>query len=311
MSIPVYIISGFLGAGKTSFINRLLADHRRLKLGLVVNELGVAAIESSLVKLKTGGLFELSSGCLCCVAPSDLGSGISALKKESPGLDAILVEASGLTHPAPVIRSLLERGESWGVRFEGLITLVDTQSFFLHENEFLLVREQINLADFIILTKTDLVSPGQIKLIKNRLSEILPHTKVWDGGKSLNWSLLLGLKKTSLEHRYEGASFQENLATKIHGVESAIFTSVKPLEPRALGMILSQLPDSIIRSKGYLWVAHPSGDSWKYLFQYTGKQKFLTSRTWEKGEPPSSALVFFGKNLPLEKLLKDLAACEI
>jgi len=84
-------------------------------------------------------------------------------------MELLILENSGLTHPAPVIRSLIDNSEKWDVSFEGLITLIDGQNFLTQENEFLLVKEQISQADFIIVSKTDLISKNELQVLIHRL----------------------------------------------------------------------------------------------------------------------------------------------
>ena len=108
-----------------------------------------------------------------------------------------------------------------------------------------------------------------------------------------------------------GNSFQELISGKIHGVDSGIYTSTKPMNPEALGAGLNALPSSIIRAKGYIYLKDLTASKWKFLFQYTGRNNSLSSRAWSKTELKQTSLVFFGQNINFDQLFMELKNCEV
>src|SRR6185369_905511 len=109
--IPVTVLTGFLGSGKTTLVNRLLKERPNTRFGLIANEFGEAAIESQLLETRREPLFELPSGCLCCVNDGELKDALKTLLKKDARVEHILVEASGLSSPGPMLGVLTGDGE--------------------------------------------------------------------------------------------------------------------------------------------------------------------------------------------------------
>lgn len=161
--IPVFILTGFLGAGKTTFLNRLLKDPALSDTAVIVNEFGETGIDHLLVEQATDGIVELSGGCLCCTVQGELAETLAGLADRLQtgrlkALARVVIETSGLADPGPVLEMLaghpvLRQAFSIG----GVISLADA----VHGEETLRdheeARAQIMLADRIIVTKTELV----------------------------------------------------------------------------------------------------------------------------------------------------------
>lgn len=314
MSKPVLLVSGFLGAGKTTFINRLLAGSRSRKLGIILNEIGAAGVETSLVRTRNGTLRELAAGCLCCVGPEDLGKGFTSLLAAAPDLEGFVVEASGLSHPGPVIRSLLDQGESWGVDYLGHLCLIPAPDLQNLASRHSLVGFQMNLADRLLLTKTEDLSGEQLASLKTLVGSLAPGIPLLSTSGFPTWDeiyqLFTGqelLSATSARPQ----PFQEALGSRIHGLDSWLFTSPWPLNPRPLRTVLEAAAPSLIRAKGYLYLAHGGAKKWKYLYQQTGNLRHLGSRPWQNREIRQTALVFYGPSLEVPGLEAALRECEV
>ncbi|NVZ67037.1 GTP-binding protein, partial [Pseudomonas gingeri] len=101
--IPVTVISGFLGAGKTTLVNHLLEQTSTLQIGIVVNEYGEVGIDAQLIVAEEPALIEINNGCVCSTVRADLLASIKTqLQRDSPPLDRLIIETSGLADPAPV-----------------------------------------------------------------------------------------------------------------------------------------------------------------------------------------------------------------
>lgn len=164
---PITLISGFLGSGKTTLLRRLLARADR-RIGVIVNEFGAIGIDGALLEQSGAGqLIELSGGCVCCVAGSDLILAIETLASSGP-LDAIAIETSGLAEPGAIVRQL----RTVDIPLDALVTLVSAADYEQALAATPLTARQIQLADLIVLTHGDLVDGQTIQRVTMRVREI-------------------------------------------------------------------------------------------------------------------------------------------
>ncbi|MCS6887208.1 GTP-binding protein [Chloroflexus sp.] len=157
---PITLISGFLGSGKTTLLRRLLTRADR-RIGVIVNEFGAIGIDGALLAQSGAGqLIELSGGCVCCVAGSDLLLAIETLIDSGP-LDALAIETSGLAEPGAIVRQL----RAASVPLDALVTLVAATDFERVLAATPLASRQIQLADLIVLTHSDLADAQTIQRV--------------------------------------------------------------------------------------------------------------------------------------------------
>lgn len=162
--IPVAIVTGFLGSGKTTLISRILRDSAFSRTAVIVNEFGEIGLDHELIASSDEALLALTTGCLCCAVRSDLVATLLDLqrRRESDEIayDRVLIETSGLADPAPILHALMtDRDIVQHHAIDGLVTVVDT----LHGEATLErhpeARRQVALADSLLLSKTDLAAP--------------------------------------------------------------------------------------------------------------------------------------------------------
>ena len=164
LPIPVAILTGFLGSGKTSLLNALLKDQMLSHAAVIINEFGDVSLDHLLVEKSDENIIELASGCLCCTIRGDLIDTMHDLlskrdREEIKAFDRIIVETTGLADPAPVLHSvmsestLLER-----CRLEGVVTVVDAFNGWATLDAHAEAVKQVSVADRIVLTKVDLLS---------------------------------------------------------------------------------------------------------------------------------------------------------
>src|SRR5713101_5728752 len=164
--IPLTVLTGFLGAGKTSLLNRLLSDPALAETAVIINEFGEIGLDHLLVKSIREGVVLLQSGCLCCTLRGDL---VEALEQLLRDLDngrvvfrRIILETTGLADPAPVLQTamahpyLVQR-----FRLDGVITVVDAVNAAATLDQHMESVKQVAVADRIVLTKTDLLTTAQ------------------------------------------------------------------------------------------------------------------------------------------------------
>lgn len=152
--VPVTIVTGFLGSGKSTLINSVLKSSKK-KFGLLVNEFGDVSLESSIIqKNEEDEIIELSNGCMCCVMRDDIIDSIKKLIERSPDLDQIIIEASGLSDPIPIAQTILQDTLNGKIRLDAIIAVVDALNAEMSMNEFIVSVSQIKNADYIVITKS-------------------------------------------------------------------------------------------------------------------------------------------------------------
>eukprot|EP01090_Pellita_catalonica_P021506 TRINITY_DN8073_c0_g1_i1.p1 TRINITY_DN8073_c0_g1~~TRINITY_DN8073_c0_g1_i1.p1 ORF type:complete len:372 (-),score=73.59 TRINITY_DN8073_c0_g1_i1:126-1208(-) len=190
--VPVTIITGFLGAGKTTFLNRILTEKHGKRIAVIQNEFGInTGLEAATVVGKDGResleYFELPNGCLCCSVRSDLVITIENLMERKENFDYIIVETSGMADPGPVASAFWLDDELESTLYlDAIITIVDVKNISRHLNnqgedaKMTEAQRQVALADKIILNKTDLIKSDalqsttkQLRVI-NAMAEMIP-----------------------------------------------------------------------------------------------------------------------------------------
>jgi G3E family GTPase len=187
--IPLTVLTGFLGAGKTSLLNRLIHDPALAETAVVINEFGEIGLDHLLVKPVRDGVVLLQSGCLCCTLRGDL---VEALEQLLRDLDngrmsfrRIILETTGLADPAPVLQTamahpyLVQR-----FRLDGVITVVDAMNAAATLDQHMESVKQVAVADRIVLTKTDLLGPAErqqaVQGLRARLGALNPSAPILD-----------------------------------------------------------------------------------------------------------------------------------
>ncbi|GAB3494951.1 GTP-binding protein [Curvibacter fontanus] len=176
--IPVTLITGFLGAGKTTLIGKLVRHPDMDRVAVVINEIGEIGIDNDLVKMSTESVSLLANGCLCCSVRTDLQDTLRELFGDRragviPDFDRVIIETTGLADPGPVIQTLSsDTMLDAHYRLDGVVTLVDAvnaRDQLAHQPES---QQQIALADRIFVTKCDLVSPEAVQELSAEIAAI-------------------------------------------------------------------------------------------------------------------------------------------
>jgi G3E family GTPase len=291
--LPVTVLSGFLGVGKTTLLNHVLHNRDGLKVAIIVNDMSELNIDSMLVKneIKLSRteekLVEMSNGCICCTLREDLIKEVALLAKQKK-FDYLLIESTGISEPIPVAQTFtFDTGEeltdlSKITQLDTMVTVVDAFNFFKdfgsadtildrkmtddrEDNRSIvnLLTDQIEFANVIVLNKLDLINTEQLNLLKGLLMKLNPDAKLIEAtnGK-INPKEILNTKLFDYEKAQQAAGWIKELnsehtpETEEFGISSFVFRSPIPFHPqRFWSFIQTQWPSNVIRSKGIFWLA--------------------------------------------------------
>ncbi len=177
--IPVTVLTGYLGAGKTTLLNRILSEDHGKKFAVIVNEFGEIGIDNDLVVGADEEVFEMNNGCICCTVRGDLIRIIEGLLRRKGHFDAIIVETTGLADPAPVAQTFFV-DETIGAKtsLDAVVTVADAKWLAARLKDAPEAKNQIAFADVILLNKTDLVTPDELKDVELRIRAINPYARL-------------------------------------------------------------------------------------------------------------------------------------
>lgn len=291
--LPVTVLSGFLGAGKTTVLNHILNNREGLKVAVIVNDMSEINIDAATVKNEISlnraeeKLVEMSNGCICCTLREDLLVEINRLAKEAR-YDYLVIESTGISEPLPVAETFTfadEDGVSLSdiAHLDTMATVVDAFNFLkdydqakdLHEvGESLgeedersvadLLIEQVEFADVLLISKIDLVSDDELKRLQSILKTLNPDANqvpIENGQVPLEQVLATG--KFSFEKAQQAAGWLKELRgehvpeTEEYGIGSFVFDARLPFHPKRFYDFLhsEDLAGKLIRSKGFFWLA--------------------------------------------------------
>ena len=176
--LPVTILTGFLGSGKTTLINYLLQHNRDEKIIIIENEFGPINLDSGLLQVDTNiEIVEMTNGCICCSIQGELTDALHKLHQQRLDgkieFDRLIIETTGLADPAPILQTFfIDDLVRETIKLDAVITLVDSEHILQHLNEHRVASSQIGFADRIILTKTDRITDEQKNLALKRIHQI-------------------------------------------------------------------------------------------------------------------------------------------
>jgi G3E family GTPase len=314
--IPVTIISGFLGAGKTTLVNHVLTHHKNVNIGVIVNEFGEVGIDGELIVADEEALIEIRNGCICCTVRTDLVAGVKLLLERSDlNLDRLIVETSGLADPAPVLQTFLADSELLTrLELESVVTLVDAANFTRQINDTI-AREQVAFADLIVLNKVDLLESNELEPMERELHAINPTAAIIRAVNSeVATDALLGRSRFSLPNLL---AIEPGLLQEEHDHEhdtSIISCAVETghaLDPdrfnRWVNQLVQQQGQHIMRMKGVL---NFSGEERQFYFHSVHMlMDAKPGRPWQSAESRQSRFVFIGRHLDRTVLQHGFLEC--
>lgn len=315
--IPVTIVTGFLGAGKTTLVNRLLAQCGDACVGIIVNEFGEVGIDGQLIVADDQPLIEITNGCVCCTVRKDLAVAVGELlQRAGRPLERLIIETSGLADPAPVLQSFLADVELLQrVELESVITVADACHAMLHVGDDI-VREQFAFADVIVLNKVEMASARECARLERELRRLNPAAHLIRATHAqVAATELLGTKRFSLPHVLSiepglldgGEHDHEHDAS----IGSCCIETDAALDPERLNRWMNQLVQGeglrLMRSKGVL---NLRGEARQFHFHSVHMLlDARPGRRWRAEEPRRSRMVFIGRDLEVDTLREGLLGC--
>ncbi|HSQ41658.1 MAG TPA: GTP-binding protein [Fibrobacteraceae bacterium] len=278
------ILSGFLGAGKTSLLNHILNNQEGMRVALIVNDMAEINIDAMTVANQSAivqadsEIVQMTNGCICCSLRSELLTEVRKLAMEG-SFDYMLIEASGISEPLPVAQTFLYTSPD-GLCLKDLavidtlVTVVDASAFWTQFNGDSddadddigeIHAHQIEFADVLVLNKTDLAKEDDIARLETFVASVNSHAKIFrstQGVVPLN--AVLGTRSFDPDRTAGAANFSwgnANVETEHHhhhhrhGITSFSFSARVPMHPLRFREFLGNLPSSVIRAKGFVWLA--------------------------------------------------------
>lgn len=315
--IPTTVITGFLGAGKTTLVNHLLEHVRPARVGIVVNEFGEVGIDGDLIVADEDALVEINNGCVCCTVRKDLVKSVSELLEHSgEPLERLIVETSGLADPAPVLQTFLAAPDvRERVELESVIAVVDAHHFHeqLHDE---IAREQVVFADHIIINKTDIASAEDVTALITRIRTLNPTAAI-DIARhgAVDVGTVFGIRHFSLDAllSVEPDLLDENAHDHEHdnSIASCSFVIPAPLDAARFNRWANQLVQNhgqqLLRMKGVLNLHEE-----RRRLHFHSVHMLLDSsfgKAWAQDEPRGSKFVMIGRDLDMAAMREGLLGC--
>jgi G3E family GTPase len=326
--LPVTVVTGFLGSGKTTLIKHILASQHGLRIGVIVNELSELGIDGELIVSADGDMVELENGCICCSINNDFLDAIFRVLSRDRRLDYLVVETSGVSDPLPVVLTFLRSELRDRVRVDSIITVADAANFCLDRFESKAARNQLCHGDVVLLNKCDLVGADELGTVEDAIRGINPQAgmlRTTQCRVALSLILSVGLFQSDrffavsrlapespealdanhetgqLHARHRHAVDCDHLSAD--GFEALSFQSERPFAVEKFQDFLEQLPHDVYRAKGLLWIAESDK---RYVFHLVAK-RFCLDEDARDGEK-TNKLVLIGRNLDRAELRSRLEA---
>lgn len=269
-SVPVVIIAGYLGAGKTTFINRLLAETTD-RLVVIVNDFGSVNIDAALIRSQHDDTIELTNGCVCCAISGSLADVMLDISDREVQPDAVFIECSGVADPSAVAAY----AHLSGFHLAAIVSFIDADNWLDTSVDRLVADvfwRQVDSADVLVLSKLDLVSEEQTDRLRQVILDRRPSTALIDS-TNVSPRFLFGFKSTISEHNFAPVE-SPHFHSQIVQFETALSQS-------DLESFLEALPENVVRVKGI--VAVQTGH---VLVQRIGRRTVISPTTL-----PSTGLV--------------------
>lgn len=287
--VPILLVTGFLGAGKTTVVNHMLAHAEGRRIAAVVNDFGAINIDAELIAGASDGVVSLANGCICCSLEGDLLRTLAAILRRSPRPEAIVIETSGVADPADIVRNLMDPVIWREAPLETVLCVVDATAPAEALDDALL-GSQIRSADIVALSKVDLADSGERELIRRAVTAIKPAAVLVDAwhGQVPPALLFPGDPGRAPAPRDPGRRHPV-----MDRFETLSWTSHQPVSLARLQRAIGQLAPRLARAKGLFETTEQPGR--QMLFQLAGGRATLTPAGTPPPGAPRARIVFIAE----------------
>ena len=318
--IPVLILTGYLGAGKTTVLNQFLAASGA-RIGVIINDFGDVNVDAALVAGQVDEPVSVAGGCLCCISdPEQLDDAFKKLTRPDLRLDAIVIEGSGVAEPPALLRLVMDSRVP-KIRFGGLIEVVDAAHMPQAEVAGWDLEQHVRAAAVVLLTKTDLVTdPGARNSLEARIQRANPHAMIIEAphgdfdpalfvdasdddelefGQLALWNPgeTLGESQADHDHAHHHHVHHQSVTVEHEG----------PVDPVALSEFALDPPETVYRVKAIVDVATASGAR-RFVVHSVAGYVTVDAMARAQKEPAASSLVAIGLELDKTDLQARLEA---
>jgi G3E family GTPase len=285
--VPILLVAGFLGAGKTTVVNHLLAHAEGRRIAAVVNDFGAINIDAELIAGAGDGVVSLANGCICCSLEGDLLRTLAAILRRTPRPEAIVIETSGVADPTDIVRNLMDPVIWREAPLETVLCVVDATSRAEALNDAL-PRAQLRAADVVALSKVDLTDAAGRERIRAAIATVKPAAVVVDAPHGQVPSALLFPADPDRPPRDPGRRHPVADRFETHSWTSGRLVSLPRLQA-AIG----QLAPKLARAKGLFETMEQPGR--QLLFQLAGGRATLAPLGVPAPGVPRARIVFIAE----------------
>jgi G3E family GTPase len=303
--VPILLVTGFLGAGKTTVVNHLLAHARGKRIAAVVNDFGAINIDAELIAGAADGVVSLANGCICCTLEGDLLRTLSALLRRDPRPELIVIETSGIADPADIVRNLMDPVVWQEAPLETVLCVVDASQPPAALDDAL-PTSQLRAADVVALSKVDLVDASARAAMRDAVKALHPSAVLVD---ALDGEVPVEpLFPVDLDHASTPRAVTPRRPS-VDRFETLSFVSERPVSLPRLQAAIGRLAPKLARAKGLFETIEQPGRL--TVFQLAGGRATLAPAGTPAAGVPRTRIVFIAEMgvLSREEIERVMEGC--